>query len=207
VTITNFDGKTFDWSSNIGVDAVYVKAGSAGSYLYIYEPPTESTGDTGLTTPGDTGNEISHITFCYDLEDPTTTTTTEATTTTVDEATTTTVDEATTTTVNEATTTTVNEATTTTVNEATTTTVDDTTTTSERDRTTTSERDTTTTSSIPIDILPTSIVPTTTPEVSPSTLPFTGSESGTPAALALVLIAGGALALVGAKAFRAELDE
>ncbi len=192
VTITNFDGKSFDWSSNIGVDAVYVKAGSAGSYLYIYEPPAESTGDTGLTTPGETGNEISHIAFCYDLEDPTTTT--EPTTTTVEDTTTTSEGDTTTTTVDDTTTTSEGDTTTTSEGDTTTTTVDDT--------TTTSERDTTTTSSIPTDILPTSIVATTTPEVSPDTLPFTGSQSGTPAALALVLIAGGALVLVWARVFQ-----
>ncbi len=74
VTVSNFDGKSFNWSSNQGIDAVYVKAGRAGSYLYVYEP-NESFGDTGLTTPGEKGNAISHITFCYD-GDPTTTTTT-----------------------------------------------------------------------------------------------------------------------------------
>ena len=61
-------GKVFDWSSNIGVDAVFVKAGSAGSYLYRYDPPSEQTSDTGLTSPGETGNGISHISFCYDEE-------------------------------------------------------------------------------------------------------------------------------------------
>ena len=70
VTITNTtDDKTFDWSSNIGVDAVFVKAGSAGSFLYRYDPPTEVTGDTNLTSPGaGTTNQISHISFCYDIE-------------------------------------------------------------------------------------------------------------------------------------------
>ena len=70
VDVTNLvDDKTFDWSSNIGVDAVFVKAGQAGDYLYRYDPPSESMGDTGLTSPGDgTSNMISHISFCYDLE-------------------------------------------------------------------------------------------------------------------------------------------
>jgi hypothetical protein len=75
VTITGYDTKTFNWSSNIGVDAVYVKAGNAGSYLYRYDDPTnasapgEQTSDTGLTTPGEgTTNQISHIAFCYDVE-------------------------------------------------------------------------------------------------------------------------------------------
>jgi hypothetical protein len=76
VTISNMTNtKTFDWSSNIGVDAVFVKAGSAGSYLYRYDDPTnasapgEQTSDTGLTSPGeDSTNQISHIAFCYDVE-------------------------------------------------------------------------------------------------------------------------------------------
>lgn len=68
VTISNFDGKSFDWTATDGVDAVFVKAGAAGSYLYEYDP--ESTGDTALTTPGEgQTNEISHITFCYDVDD------------------------------------------------------------------------------------------------------------------------------------------
>ena len=69
VTISNTQNdKTFDWSSNIGVDAVIAKGGADGSYLYRYDPPTEETSDSGLTTPGVNG--ISHISFCYDV-DPT----------------------------------------------------------------------------------------------------------------------------------------
>jgi hypothetical protein len=73
------DTKTFDWRTlgvatdtfpGISIDAVYVKAGSAGSYLYVYAP--EEVQDTGLTSPGGgTTNQISHITFCYDVEPPT----------------------------------------------------------------------------------------------------------------------------------------
>jgi hypothetical protein len=57
--------------------------------------------------------------------------------------------------------------------------------------------------------LGTSIVSTTTLVVSPTdeTLPFTGADSGSQAALALVLMAGGALALVGARVRRAGTDE
>lgn len=69
------DDKTFNWSSTVGVDAVFVKAGSAGSYLYRYDDPTsgvdpgEQTGDTGLTSPGaGATNQISHISICYDRE-------------------------------------------------------------------------------------------------------------------------------------------
>jgi len=57
------------------------------------------------------------------------------------------------------------------------------------------------------EVSPTSITATTAPEVSPETLPFTGAESGTSAAWALVLVAGGILALVGARSVRAGADE
>lgn len=74
VTITNTTSDdTFDWTSNIGVDAVVVKGGEAGSHLYRYDPPTESTGDTGLGVPTPSNNSISHIVFCYDLPDATAT--------------------------------------------------------------------------------------------------------------------------------------
>ena len=69
VTISNAQNdKTFDWSSNIGVDAVVVKGGSDGAYLYRYDPPSETTSDSGLTTPGQ--NAISHVNFCYDVAQP-----------------------------------------------------------------------------------------------------------------------------------------
>src|SRR5687768_7343678 len=75
VTISNTtNDKTFDFTSNIGVDAVIVKAGAAGSYLYRYDPPTEVTGDTNLTSPGAANqNSISHIAVCYDIGAPTNT--------------------------------------------------------------------------------------------------------------------------------------
>ena len=98
------------------------------------------------------------------------------------------------------------DSTTTTVDDSTTTTVDDSTTTTVPETTPTTAPESTTTSDT---VLGTSIVTTTTVVVSPTdeTLPFTGADSGTQAALALVLIAGGALALVGARAFRAGTDE
>jgi hypothetical protein len=70
VTITNFVNSSsgtpgsFDWSSNIGVDAVFVKAGNDKHNLYTYNP--EATGDTGLGPQSGTGNGISHVSFCYD---------------------------------------------------------------------------------------------------------------------------------------------
>jgi hypothetical protein len=74
VTISNFTPSnsgtpgSFDWSSNIGVDAVFVKAGSDKHNLYVYNP--EATSDTGLGPQAGTGNGISHISFCYDAEAP-----------------------------------------------------------------------------------------------------------------------------------------
>ncbi len=73
VTISNFQNSSsgnpgsFDWSSNIGVDAVFVKAGSDKHNLFVYSP--ESTGDTDLGPQAGQGNGISHISFCYDEDD------------------------------------------------------------------------------------------------------------------------------------------
>lgn len=61
--------QSFDWSSTLGVDAVIVKGGS-GAHLYVYDPPAESFGDTGLLSapnPGGTA-AVSHIEVCYDYE-------------------------------------------------------------------------------------------------------------------------------------------
>jgi hypothetical protein len=75
------NGPTFDWTSDIGVDAVFVKGGPDGN-LYLYDP--ESTGDSGLHAPTNPANGkyygLSHVSFCYDEDD--TTTTTSSTTTT-----------------------------------------------------------------------------------------------------------------------------
>jgi hypothetical protein len=51
VTISNAGNgsTTFDWTSSLGIDAVFVKGGPQGGNLYIYEP--EDMGDTGLGTP------------------------------------------------------------------------------------------------------------------------------------------------------------
>jgi hypothetical protein len=60
-------GPTFAWTSNIGVDAVFVQGGSGGD-LYTYDRPTETTGDTGLHAPINDRNDmfsgLSHISFC-----------------------------------------------------------------------------------------------------------------------------------------------
>ncbi len=63
-------GQVFDWSSNIGVDAVFVKGGDNGD-SYVYDPPSESMGDTALHAPVNPSNGkyygLSHISFCYDI--------------------------------------------------------------------------------------------------------------------------------------------
>ena len=59
---------TVNWTSNLGIDAVVMKASNAAN-VYYYDP--ESTGDTGLVTPLNTQGGprgISHITFCWDRE-------------------------------------------------------------------------------------------------------------------------------------------
>jgi len=69
VTVSNYveggphaDGH-FDWSSNIGVDGVFVK--SVGDKHYVYEYAPASKGDANLgTQPGD-NNGINYILFCY----------------------------------------------------------------------------------------------------------------------------------------------
>jgi hypothetical protein len=74
VTITlhdTADGQTFDWTSNIGVDAVFAKGGPQGN-LYVYDP--EATADTGLHAPANPSGEwagLSHISFCYDKDETT----------------------------------------------------------------------------------------------------------------------------------------
>jgi hypothetical protein len=72
VTITVTGPKNFNWASNVGIDAVFVKGGTAhGSYIYYYEG-NELTSDVDYTVPpyGEEQNSISHITFCWDDEEP-----------------------------------------------------------------------------------------------------------------------------------------
>lgn len=74
VTIDACDGTYFSWSSNVGLDAVFVKAANNGN-LYQYDPTgskqrKEATSDTDLHPPINPNTsrpyEISHISFCYD---------------------------------------------------------------------------------------------------------------------------------------------
>jgi hypothetical protein len=75
-------GQVFDWTSNIGVDVVIAKGGpNANVYTYV----GESTGDTGLHAPANASGKfagLSHISFCYDADQPPTTPTTTPTSTT-----------------------------------------------------------------------------------------------------------------------------
>jgi LPXTG-motif cell wall-anchored protein len=159
------DGPVFDWTSNIGVDAVFVKGGPGG-LLYVYDP--ESTGDTGLHAPVNPSNDkffgLSHVSFCYDEDQPTTTT--ESTTTTTEKPTTTT--------------------------ESTTTTEKPTTTT---ESTTTTEKPTTTTESTTTTALAPSTTTTSLAAAPVGQLPRTGSGSQTLLIVAgiILLLGGGAL--------------
>jgi hypothetical protein len=65
VTVST-NGLYFDWSSTIGIGAVFVKGGPVGN-LYVYNPA--AFGDGGLHSPinPNTGEPygLSHISFCY----------------------------------------------------------------------------------------------------------------------------------------------
>lgn len=62
-------GELVDWSSNIGVDRVIVKGGPNGN-AFVYTP--EDKADTNLHAPINPSNgkyyDISHVSFCYDIE-------------------------------------------------------------------------------------------------------------------------------------------
>jgi hypothetical protein len=85
VTLSNLGTTGFDWSSDLGVDAIVVKDGVDGANFYVYDGLTspadntvgpsgstsrdsEGTSDTNLTTPN-AAKAISHISFCYDAEE------------------------------------------------------------------------------------------------------------------------------------------
>jgi uncharacterized repeat protein (TIGR01451 family) len=70
IDVRNTDlGPVFDWTSNIGVDAVVVKGGPDAN-AFEYDPPNEQTSDKGLHAPVNPQNDkffgLSHISFCYD---------------------------------------------------------------------------------------------------------------------------------------------
>ena len=70
VTVDNNATGVDSWSSTIGIDAVVVKGGQNGqSNVYTY--PSESFGDTNLTTANNPNGQpagLSHLLFCYDYE-------------------------------------------------------------------------------------------------------------------------------------------
>jgi uncharacterized repeat protein (TIGR01451 family) len=67
--VTLAGGPGFNWTSNIGLDAVIAKGGPNGN-VYLYNP--EATADTGLHAPVNPNNNqffgLSHISFCYDKD-------------------------------------------------------------------------------------------------------------------------------------------
>ena len=80
ITISNLQTggsqASFDWSATgVLVSAVFVKQATTAHSLYLYDPPSD--GDTGLgPEPGlDQSGGISHISFCWDPEQPTPTAT------------------------------------------------------------------------------------------------------------------------------------
>jgi hypothetical protein len=76
ITITNFDGKYFDWeTTGFDIDSVFVKAGNGGNlFLYDTTGPDYMGGpafsDTKLHGPVTSKGPraISHVSFCYDLD-------------------------------------------------------------------------------------------------------------------------------------------
>jgi hypothetical protein len=56
------DQLSFDWSANFGIDKVIAKGGKEGANVYAYD---EALSGSGLQVP--TGQELSHISICYDV--------------------------------------------------------------------------------------------------------------------------------------------
>ncbi len=65
------DGQVIDFTSNIGVDSVFVKGGSNGNFYNYQDTIGENNSDTDLHSPvnGDDGKffGLSHVSFCYDV--------------------------------------------------------------------------------------------------------------------------------------------
>jgi hypothetical protein len=85
ITITNFDGKYFDFDATMPISAVFVKAGNGGNF-FLYDGPVTYMGtnypagpgaktyDTDLhgpVAPNGKVREISHVSFCWDLDEKT----------------------------------------------------------------------------------------------------------------------------------------
>jgi len=60
ITISDSNGKVFDWSSTAGIGAVIVKA-ATGANVWFYDP--QATSDVDLF--GYQDKDISHVTFCW----------------------------------------------------------------------------------------------------------------------------------------------
>ena len=60
VTVSQFDGSTFSWKSNIAIDCIFASTAGGGEFL-TYDP--ESLGEESITIEG----SILHLSFCYDL--------------------------------------------------------------------------------------------------------------------------------------------
>jgi LPXTG-motif cell wall-anchored protein len=191
IEVTGFtdddEPQVFDWTSNIGVDAVFVKGGPGG-LLYIYDP--ESTGDTGLHAPVNPNNGkffgLSHVSFCYD-EDQATTTTEGPTTSTTEGPTTTTEGPTTSTTEGPTTSTTEGPTTSTTEGPTTSTTEGPTTSTTEGPTTSTTEGPTTSTTEGPTTS--TTEGPTTSTTEGPTTSTTEGPTTSTTEATSTTAVA------------------
>jgi hypothetical protein len=66
VTVSDYDGTTFDWTSDAGLDAVVVQGGDEGDRANVYAYD-EATADSDLRGPGEHPQTF-HAAFCYDLE-------------------------------------------------------------------------------------------------------------------------------------------
>jgi LPXTG-motif cell wall-anchored protein len=174
VTITDVgdgDPMTVSFEANMPVAAVFVKAGPGG-LLYVFEPP--STTGTDLVSPKDS---ISHLSFCWNEDQRTTTTTEHETTTTTEHETTTT----------------------TKVDGTTTTTGHDTTTTSQVSGTTPTTQPGQSTTTAP-DVEGTT--PSTQPTGAEGELPRTGTNTGLLLAAAAGLVACGGALVVATRRMR-----
>lgn len=72
VTIGNWGDSVVSWTSDLDVDAVIMKGGPAAN-VYVY-PGDSDLGDDLLVTPTNPNNDeaygISHISFCYGVDEP-----------------------------------------------------------------------------------------------------------------------------------------
>jgi hypothetical protein len=65
ITVSNFNGKFFDFSSTVNMASVFVKAGNGGN-LFVYNPTVNAdTGLHGPVAPNGQVRDISHVSFCW----------------------------------------------------------------------------------------------------------------------------------------------